>query len=208
MNDLITVMHSNDLFCVNWACFGPTENENADWVIERFLHRKQTQDVTHGTFKTLIQNPNYFSWFLPHAPGPRIDKQDVRILHDCGDEQSIAQADHHHSKLRRIDAKSVVYKHAQINHYITKSKLEFLLRMDRGRGSKPKGETYKLRHGGAYFASAKKATVQDESILKRLAGAQKMARSLLSDSEVARCYFTLKQLHRRRLKLASENDIF
>ena len=203
---LAEVLGNNDVLSVNWASFGPKEENVAspDWVTTRFLHRMSEEKFASKLCKSFIRKPQRFSEIRIHGPSQKKDKSPTYVLRDygkvikSGKNASVADV----TWSTDFEKRPATYDIAQVNHYITKSMPEFRLRKIRGRGvrklnSKKEPE---IRHSEKHFKRFLKADVLDESIQPKLRKARNQARRLLLSPSVALSYYHCRKIRQKLLK--------
>ncbi len=209
LSDLITAMGDHDVMGVNWACFGPSgEMQWRDaWVTERFTERLVPKWGLYavGSCKALTRAPQRFRRFFNHSPGPKIDRSDISYLRDYGEVETIASDGAAKRHMRMNYAYKVEYRHAQINHYVTKSMPEFRLRIARGRGHVARREND--RHTFEYFKQYvdEHEMVQDTSIARHLDAVKQKACELLENSLVLKAYTNCQKTFEQRVKQATRD---
>lgn len=204
VDSLALVMGNNDVLSINWACFGPKEDEiaSSEWVTKRFKHRLNNKDFFSHTCKSFIRRPKRFSNLRIHGPMKKKTRRPSFVMRDNGKvleigmDQNLVVA----TKSKHYEKQPASYQLAQINHYITKSMPEFRLRRLRGRGVRFLDENEKLivRHSQEHFETFAEAKILDNTIQPKLKNAQKTALRLLLSPAVALAYFQCKR-HRAHL---------
>ena len=211
INALTSLMGAHDVLGINWACFGPS-GETAwrnDWVPARFYDRLVPAWGLYvvGNCKSLIQKPQRFERFFNHAPGKMRDGSDIRVLRDFGESLVIPSDGKARDKMRMNFAYQTEYRHAQINHYMTKTLAEFRLRIERGRGHKT--EDVNSRHTQDYLDqfNGRHEMTEDRSIDAHLPKARDVFENLLENERVRERYeFTLSNFKTKILAAHRDHD--
>ncbi|MGD1924785.1 MAG: glycosyltransferase family 2 protein [Paracoccaceae bacterium] len=168
VDDLIGRLNGADGFAVHWKIFGSNGQEH--WqdalVIERFTRAASTDHQLHEPVKTLFRWSSSIESLHTHRPTLRPSFRECRKhwLHGRGIQ--IPEA-FYYTRLYKDAAPALrlplvdgVHEWAQVNHYATRSRSEFLRKAKRGSG------LYDQRYTQEYWDIYDKNSTSDASLMK------------------------------------------
>ena len=166
LEDLLSLQKDVDIIQLNWAVFGDggAEGFSDQNVTERYRQRIPDKHRINGGCKCLTRLPQRFGNIRNHNPVNYRGQRPLSVLSGSG---QVRQLDH---KARLTDllqytsAEDVSFEVAQINHYATKTRDEYLIRQQRGRGSISAMTMARQRYDEKYFVLRSEANIPDHSI--------------------------------------------
>lgn len=159
--DLLAVLPEADRVFLNWRIFGSggAEGLTDDLVIERFTRAQDTRSLVNRTrqIKTLFRRDFFKRSGIHHAALPLDPTRPIRTTNGSG-------LPEHEIKVRGHRASDAgAYAHAQINHYMVRDAMSFVLKGLRGTANGTV-RTY----AEDYWRAHNLNTVEDRTIQARL----------------------------------------
>jgi hypothetical protein len=194
--DLLDMVPEATAFLLNWRMFGNSGHERwrPGFVCERFTTAAALGDAVNLSFKTLFTKADtYHCKLLPHGPGFADEARlgELRYVNGAGitlpryfaASQGFLQSEPH----------LVSWELAQINHYNTRSREDYLVKHDRGGGLDIPWE----RDWG--WATFNKNDQTDLSVASKLPRARALFGALLEDRELRRRHERCCDLYREHI---------
>ncbi|MFC3124366.1 glycosyltransferase family 2 protein [Pseudoroseomonas globiformis] len=135
--ELLGSMPQATAMMINWRIFGSAGHESwsADSVLQRFRQAAARNHGVNRSFKTLFRNPGHYRCpLLPHGPGyARADAlRCIRVVDGAG--QPLPERYARSEEFLQTDPGAVTWRLAQVNHYNTRSRQDYLVKHWRGGG--------------------------------------------------------------------------
>ncbi|EWY38288.1 hypothetical protein N825_13855 [Skermanella stibiiresistens SB22] len=185
VTDLLDAVPDATAFLLNWRIFG--DSGHAGWsrepVCERFTRASVLQDAVNLSFKTLFTRIDaYWCKLMPHQPRyPRDGRAaELRYVNGAGSPLPAYFHDESRDDFLQSEPDLVSWELAQVNHYNTRSREDYLVKHARGNGIV---DGWDLDWNWNAF---NKNDETDTTILPKLARARAVMAKLLDDPEVRR----------------------
>lgn len=199
VTDLLDAVPDATAFLVNWRIFGSSGHR--DWspepVCERFTRAAALADGVNLSFKTLFTRIDaYWCKLMPHQPRYPHDGRhgELRYVDGAG----AVLPDWYHDESRNDFLQSepgrVSWTLAQVNHYNTRSRDDYLVKHRRGGGL---GIDWDLDRSWAAFD---RNDEEDATILPKLPRARAVREALLEDPEIRRRHQRCCRLYGRHVE--------
>ncbi len=139
VGDLIDTTPQATAFLVNWRLFGNSGRDawQPGLVAERFTRAARQDDAVNLSYKTLFRHADaYGCRLMPHQPRyPRAERLRDLVYVDGGGERLPAYFfDESRDSFLQTEPGSVRWSLAQVNHYNTRSREDYLVKHSRGGG--------------------------------------------------------------------------
>ena len=205
VTDLIDAVPSATAFLINWRLFGSSGHES--WrpglVAERFTRAAHRESGVNLPFKTLFRPLDaYHCKLMPHQPRyPLPDRLgDLHYVDGAGEALPAYFADESRDSFLQSESGSVRWTLAQINHYNTRSRDDYLVKHRRGGGLAIDWDRE------ASWATFNRNEEEDCSLAGKLDATRATLARWLRDDALAACYARCCRLygeHVARLRAAA-----
>jgi len=181
VNDLIDAVPGATAVLVNWRVFGSSGHTTwqPGFVTERFTRAAALESGVNLPFKTLFTCIEaYHCKLLPHQPRFPIDpgKQVLRYVDGAGRALPSYFFDESRDAFLQSEEGSVSWRLAQINHYNTRTREDYLVKHQRTDGLNAKWDR------DACWPVFDRNEEEDRTIVDKLAATRKLLASMLSDT--------------------------
>ena len=185
--DLIDAVPQATAFLVNWRLFGSSGHVawQAGLVIERFTRAAPMDHGVNLPFKTLFRKLDaYHCKLLPHQPRfPRDGRQsELRYVDSGGRTLPAYFFDECRNAFLQSEPGTVRWDLAQVNHYNTRSKEDYLVKHKRTDGLNARWDR------DACWPIFDRNEQEDRSIADKFDGARRVLAAMHRDAEVARLH--------------------
>jgi hypothetical protein len=208
--DLLDAVPDATAFLLNWRLFGNSGHEEwrPGFVCERFTRAAAAGDPVNLSFKTLFTRSDaYGCKLLPHGPAYADEARLAELRYVNGAGVLVPPYFAANRGFLQSEPELVSWKLAQVNHYNTRSREDYLVKHERGGGL---AISWELDQSWAAF---NKNDETDLSIASKLPRAKEIFNALLADDELrtrhARCcalYRTHIAALKRRQRRTSAGD--
>lgn len=197
-----------DIIAINAQTFEsqPLRSWQPGWVTREFAMALPAKHFSNTAIKTLTHHPNRFRSIHNHHMVRYTGHSPLTVFR-AGDgvtyqlDMSIPLWE----QLRSCAKEDVSHDLAQYNHYATKTLDSFLLRQQRGRGARPKGEAVNDRHTLQYFIRRTGESSQNRSIVKYQGRVRELYDELLSIDEVRECHRSCESAYAEKIRALDLN---
>ena len=156
-----------DIIALNSLTYGTgLSRKRNELVTKRFQHRLRDQHTANRPIKSIARNPARFHGAHNHHLTRVTPDAELTVMRADGSTFVIPPKTELWRVLRSSPADHIVHEYAHYNHYSIKSRSEYTMRQQRGRGAVPVTSTEKQRHSGDYFRKRASADVLDTRIDK------------------------------------------
>lgn len=195
VTDLIDAVPDATAFLVNWRLFGHSGHERhaPGLVTERFTRAALPGDGVNLPYKTLFRKIDaYGCKLLPHQPRFAAPERwpELRYVDGAGRPLPHHFFDESRDDFLQSEPGSVSWALAQVNHYNTRSREDYLVKHRRGGGLNVAWERDRS------WATFNKNDEADLTIAPKLPATRRAVGLLLADDEVRRLHRTCCDLYR------------
>jgi|GEM_PF-3778776 len=156
-----------DIIALNSLTYGTGISRKRDELVtKRFQYRLNDQHTANRPIKSITRNPARFRGAHNHHLMRITPDAELTVMRADGSTFVIPPKTELWRVLRSSPADHIVHEHAHYNHYSIKSRLEYTMRQQRGRGAVPATSTEEQRHSDDYFRKRADADVLDTRIDK------------------------------------------
>lgn len=194
--DLLDAVPEATAFLLNWRLFGNSGHERwrPGFVCERFTKAAAPGDAVNLSFKTLFTKIDaYHCKLLPHGPGFADESRLAELRYVNGAGITLPRYFAASRSFLQSEPDLVSWELAQVNHYNTRSREDYLVKHDRGGGLDLSWD----REWG--WATFNKNDETDLSIANKLPRARALFRALLEDRELRRRHERCCNLYREHI---------
>lgn len=204
VTDLLDAVPQATAFLVNWRIFGSggQASWSPDLITQRFTDAAEREDASNGSFKTLFTRLTAYEMILgPHGPVEARESELSSLNPVDGAGQSLGSQ--YRASREFLQIQPARWDLAQVNHYNTRSREDYLVKHARGGGITREWD--RDWNWGAF----NKNEAEDRSIMKWLPALDTRISELLDDREVRRRYRHCLNLYERHGKALRQqnNDV-
>ena len=204
LGDLLDAVPQATAFLINWRLFG---NSGMDaWrpglVAECFTRAARLDQAVNLSFKTLFRHADaYGCRLMPHQPRyPRADRLgDLNYVDGGGERLPAYFFDESRDSFLQSEPGSVRWSLAQVNHYNTRSREDYLVKHGRGGGL---GIVWDREES---WASFNRNDEEDLSLARKLAPVKTILADWRRDDELRRLEERCHDLYRARIAALSRD---
>jgi Glycosyl transferase family 2 len=187
VTDLIEAVPEATAFLINWRLFGNSGYTTWEpgFVTERFTRAAPLNDPVNRSFKTLFTRINaYHCKLLPHQPRypDTMRLCELHYVNGAGAALPRYFCDESRGDFLQSEPGQVSWELAQINHYNTRSREDYLVKHERGGGLNIPWEL------DFCWGAFNKNDEMDLSIANKLPAARAIFSTLLDDNEIRKCH--------------------
>ena len=183
VHDLIEATPWATAYLVNWRVYGSSGHQT--WqpglVTERFTRAAPLESGVNHPFKTLFTNLDaYHCKLLPHQPRFPIDHREAGLCYVDGSGRVLPNYffDESRDAFLQSEPGTVSWALAQVNHYNTRSREDYLVKHRRSNGLNAKWDR------DACWPVFDRNEEEDRTIIGKLAGAKELLARLHADDRI------------------------
>ncbi len=198
VSDLIEAVPAATAFLVNWRLFG--NDGHATWqsglVTERFTRAARRDDAVNRSFKTLFRHLDaYGCKLMPHQPRyPRADRLgDLVYVDGAGHRLPPYFCDESRDSFLQSEPGTVRWTLAQVNHYNTRSREDYLVKHWRGGGL---NVAWDREESWAIFNRNEES---DLTLSRQLDATRATLERWLCDDQLRRCHERCRDLYAKHV---------
>lgn len=194
--ELIDAVPEATAFLINWRLFGHSGHDrwSPDFVAERFTRAALPDDPVNLSFKTLFTKIDaYGCKLMPHQPLFADKDRMAELVTVDGAGRRLPERFAAAEGFLQSEPGTVSFALAQVNHYNTRSREDYLVKHHRGGGL---DIAWDLEESWRVF---NKNDVVDRSIANKLARMKAIYAALLEDAELGRLHERCRTLYRAHI---------